>query len=293
MNIVILSRNPNLYSTQSLVNACRKRNHHVRVLDHSLCDLVIDHGVPAIHYLGQRIHNVDAVIPRIGSSVTQYGAMVIRQFQLMKVFTTLKADALLRARDKISCMQILAANHIRIPKSTMSNNIYSIKDMINEVSPMPIVIKMVNGTHGMGVILAEKASTAESIIEAFSRTKQKVFLQKYIEEAGGADVRVFIVNNEIVGVMKRQAKEGEFRSNLHRGGTAEVIRLTEEEKNIARKAARVLGLKVAGVDMLQTSRGPLILEVNASPGLEGIETTTGNDIASKIITFVERNYRYL
>lgn len=293
MNIIILSRSAELYSTQSLVNAARRRNHYVRVFDHMHCDLVIEKNGPCIYYHGQKIKNIQAIIPRIGSSATSFGASVIRQFELMKVFTTLKADPLLKARDKVSCMQILAANGIAVPKSTISNNIMSVGQMIDEVGPVPIVIKLVNGTHGLGVMLAEQKKIAESIVEAFHKTKQKVFLQSFIEEAGGADVRVFVVNNEVVGVMKRQAAEGEFRSNLHRGATSEVIELTESEKQVARKAARVMGLKVAGVDMLQTSKGPLVLEVNASPGLEGIETTTGNDIAGKIIQYVEKNYNYL
>ena len=292
MNIVILSRNPALYSTQSLVNAARKRNHYVRVFDHMQCDIVIDENRPAIYYHGQEIKNIQAVIPRIGTSATSYGASVIRQFELMKVFTTLKADPLLKARDKISCMQILASNGISVPKSTIFNNLDSIDQMMNEVGPLPIVIKLVNGTHGLGVMLADQKKIGESIIEAFYKVKQKVFLQKFIHEAQGADVRVFIVNNEIVGAMKRQAKEGEFRSNLHRGATSEIIKLTDEEMHLARKAARVMGLKIAGVDMLQTSKGPMVLEVNASPGLEGIETTTGHDISGKIIKYIEKNYNY-
>ena len=282
-----------LYSTQSLVKAARKRNHYVRVFDHMQCDIVIEANKPAIYYHGQKIKNVQAVIPRIGTSATNFGASVIRQFELMRVFTTLKADALLKARDKISCMQILASHGVSVPKSAIFNNLESIDHMIDQVGPVPFVIKLVNGTHGLGVMLAEQKKTGESIIEAFHKAKQKVFLQKFIHEAKGADVRVFVVNNEIVGVMKRQAKEGEFRSNLHRGATSEVITLTEEEKQIARKAARVMGLKVAGIDMLQTSKGPLVLEVNASPGLEGIETTTGFDIAGTIIKFIEKNYRYI
>lgn len=292
MNIAILSRNPALYSTQSLVNAARKRNHFVRVFDHMNCDLVIEENKPCIYYHGQQVKNIQAVIPRIGSTATTYGAAVIRQFELMKTFSTLKADPLLNARDKISCMQILAANGIAVPKSTISNNLMTIDQMIDEVAPMPVVIKLVNGTHGLGVMLAEKKKMAESIIEAFHKTKQKVFLQQFIAEAKGADVRVFIVNNEVVGVMRRQAAEGEFRSNLHRGATSEVIQLTESEMLIARKAARVMGLSVAGVDMLQTSRGPMVLEVNASPGLEGIEATTGHDIAGKIIKYIEKNYQH-
>ena len=293
MNIAILSRNPALYSTQSLVNAARKRNHYVRVFDHMQCDLVIEENNPCIYYHGQRIKNIQAVIPRIGNSATAFGASVIRQFHLMKIFSTLKADPLLKARDKISCMQILAANGIAVPKSTISNNIMTINQMIDEVGPLPVVIKLVNGTHGLGVMLAEQKKMAESIVEAFHKTKQKVFLQQFVAEAKGADIRVFVVNNEVVGAMKRQAAEGEFRSNLHRGATSEVIQLTEEEMKVARKAARVMGLYVAGVDMLQTSRGPMVLEVNASPGLEGIETTTGHDIAGKIIKYVEKNYNYI
>lgn len=293
MNIAILSRNPALYSTQSLVNAARKRNHFVRVFDHMHCDLVIEESKPCIYYHGQQVKNIQAIIPRIGNSATTYGSSVIRQFELMKIFTTLKADPLLQARDKISCMQILAANGIAVPKSTISNNLMTINQMIDEVGPMPVIIKLVNGTHGLGVMLAEQKKMAESIIEAFYKTKQRVFLQQFVAEAKGADVRVFIVDNEVVGVMKRQAAEGEFRSNLHRGATSEVIQLKENEMDIAKKAAKVLGLKVAGVDMLQTSKGPLVLEVNASPGLEGIETTTGRDIASKIIKYVEKNYNHL
>mgnify|MGYP000598243736 CR=1 FL=1 len=292
MNIIVLSRNPSLYSTQSLVNAARRRNHYVRVFDHMHCDLIIEDEKPAIYYHGQRIKNIDAVIPRIGSSATTYGANVIRQFELLHVFSTLRSDSLLNSRDKISCMQLLAKHNIKVPKSTISNNLMSTEQLLKEVGPMPAVIKLVNGTHGMGVILAEKEKTAEAIIESFHKTKQKVFLQKFIADAKGADVRVFIIDNEIVGVMKRQAKEGEFRSNLHRGASAEVIMLNEEEMEVAKKAARVLGLKVAGVDMLQTKEGPMILEVNASPGLEGIETVTGKDIAVKIITYIERNFKY-
>jgi len=293
MNIVILSRNPSLYSTQSLVNAARRRNHYVRVFDHMHCDLVIEQNNPNIYYQGMRIKNIQAVIPRIGTSATAYGASVIRQFELMRVFTTLKADPLLKARDKISCMQILASHGIKVPKSAIFNNLNSIEQMMDEVGPTPFVIKLVNGTHGLGVMLTEQRKMGESIIEAFHKTKQKVFLQKFIHEAKGADIRVFVVNNEVVGSMKRQAQKGEFRSNLHRGATSEIIKLTEEEMRIARKAARVMGLKVAGVDMLQTSEGPLVLEVNASPGLEGIESTTGHDIAGKIIKYIEKNYNYI
>jgi len=285
MNIAILSRNPSLYSTASLVRAGRRRHHYVRVLDHMQCDICIETSKPQVYYQGQLVKNIDVIIPRIGSSATTYGASVIRQFESMGVHSTLSAEPLLKARDKLSCLQLLAAEGIGVPKSMVSNNYFSISEMIDRIGDLPAIIKLINGTHGLGVILAENKSNAESIMEAFYKAKQKVMLQEYIEEAKGADVRVFIVGDEIVGVMKRQAKEGEFRSNLHRGASSSVVTLTGQEAEIALKATKVLGLQIAGVDMLQSERGPLILEVNASPGLEGIETTTGNDIAGKIIEF--------
>lgn len=289
MNIIILSRNPALYSTQSLVNAARKRNHYVRVLDHMQCDLIMEKGRPQVYYNSQPLQNIQAIIPRIGSSATTFGSAVIRQFESKGVFTTLRADPLLKSRDKLSCLQILAANGIGVPKTLVSNNYYTFSNMIDHLGEMPIIIKLLNGTHGLGVILSENKRNAESILEAFYKTKQKVLMQEFIKEAKGADIRVFIVDDQIVGVMKRQARPGEFRSNLHRGATSEVIRLSEEEAIVAKKACKLMGLKVAGVDMLQSEKGPLILEVNASPGLEGIESTTNKDIAGKIIEFTERN----
>ena len=288
MNIIILSRNPSLYSTTSLLRAARRRHHYARVLDHMQCDIYIESGKPKIMYQGQEIRNVDAIIPRIGSSATTYGAAVIRQFESQGVFSTLNSEPLLRARDKLSCLQILASSGIGVPKSLVSNNYFSISNMIDEIGSLPTIIKMINGTHGLGVILAESKSNAESIMEAFYKAKQKVMVQEFIKEAKGSDIRVFIVNGEIVGVMKRQAREGEFRSNLHRGASSSIIALSGEEAEVARQSVKLLGLKVAGVDMLQSSRGPLVLEVNASPGLEGIETTTGKDIAGKVIRFIEK-----
>ncbi len=288
MNIAILSRNPSLYSTASLVRAGRRKQHYVRVLDHMQCDISIETGKPQVFYQGQLIKNIDIIIPRIGSSATSYGASVIRQFESMGVTSTLSAEPLLRARDKLSCLQLLAAEGLGVPKSLVSNNYFSINEMLDRIGDLPAIIKLINGTHGLGVILAESKSNAESIMEAFYKAKQKIMLQEYIEEAKGADIRVFIVGDEIVGVMKRQAKEGEFRSNLHRGASSSVVSLSGLEAEIALKATKILGLNIAGVDMLQSERGPLILEVNASPGLEGIETTTGNDIAGKIIDFATK-----
>lgn len=289
MNIVILSRNPALYSTHSLFTAARRRGHYVRVLDHLYCDLIIDNQQPKVIYRGETIRNVNAIIPRIGSSATTYGAAVIRQFMLMNCFSTLDPTALIDARDKMTCLQILSAHDIPVPKSIVSNEFMAHYDHIQEVGPMPVILKMINGTHGLGVILGENRRNIESILEAMTRARQKMMMQKFIAESKGADIRVFIVDGEIVGCMKRQAKEGEFRSNLHRGGSSTNITISAEERRVALKSVEVLGLKVAGVDMLQSHDGPLILEVNASPGLEGIETTTGVDIAGKIVRMIEKN----
>lgn len=289
MNIVILSRNPALYSTQSLIYAARKRGHFVRVIDHMKCDLVMEASNLAVNYEGERIRDVDAIIPRIGSSATSYGAAVIRQFELLGVYTATNTEALLRSRDKRSAMQYLAAKNIPIPKSVITNDIFSVKKVVEEFNSIPLIVKLLDSTQGLGVILAETKASAESILEAFIKLKQKVILQEYIAESKGADVRVFVVDNKVVAKMVRQAQPGEFRSNLHRGASAMVARLTPEEERIALDASKELGLKVAGVDLLRSKRGPLILEVNASPGLEGIEGTTGIDIAGKIIEMIQRN----
>ncbi len=289
MNIIILSRNAALYSTQSLVEAARRRNHYVRVIDHMMCDLVIESGKSKILFNNQPIHHIDAVIPRIGSTATSYGAAVIRQFESQGVFSTLHAEPLLKARDKLSCLQILGSHGIGVPKTIYVSNQYTMPFLLEEMEPYPIIIKLVSGTQGMGVILAENRSNAESILEAFYATREKVIMQKFIKEAKGADIRAFVVDGEIVGAMKRQAKPGDFRSNLHRGGTSELITLTSLEEETALKSVEILGLKIAGVDMLKTHSGPVVLEVNASPGLEGIEGTTGVDISGKIISFIEKN----
>lgn len=289
MNIIILSRNASLYSTQSLVDAARRRNHYVRVIDHMSCDLIIESGKSKIFFNNQPLQHIDAIIPRIGSTATSYGAAVIRQFESQGVFSTLHAEPLLKARDKLSCLQILESKGIAVPKTVYVSNTYTMPHLLELMEPYPIIIKLVSGTQGMGVILAENKSNAESILEAFHTTKEKVILQKFIKEAKGADVRAFVVDGEIVGAMKRQAKPGDFRSNLHRGGTSELIKLTSQEEETALRSVEILGLKIAGVDMLKTHNGPVVLEVNASPGLEGIEGTTGVDIAAKIINFVEKN----
>jgi len=287
MNIAILSRNPSLYSTQSLVKAARVKHHYVRVIDYVNCDIIIEAGKLSISYYGQELQNIDAIIPRIGSSVTSFGAAVIKQFEGNNIPTTLGSEPLLNARNKISCLQLLAAQGIGVPKTIMSNNYLQFSQLIEDLG-LPVIIKLLSGTHGLGVILADSKISAESLYETFYKMKQKVMLQEFIAESGGADVRIFIVDEEIVGVMERTAKKGDFRSNLHRGGSSKVVPVSDEEAEAAIKAVKVLGLSIAGVDMLRSERGPLILEVNASPGLEGIETTTGVDIAGKIISYVER-----
>lgn len=289
MKIVILSRNPKLYSTRRLVEAGQKRNHQMEVVDHSKCDLVIEKKKPQIYYQGKRIENVDAIIPRIGASITFYGTAVVRQFEMMKVFSTLESQALGRSRDKLRSLQVLSRAGLGMPKTAFTNNSSEVSSIIEKVGGAPCIIKLLEGTQGVGVVLAETKSAAESVLEAFHGLQAKVIVQEFIAEAKGADIRAFIVDGVVVGAMKRQGKEGEFRSNLHQGGTATAYELTEEEENAALKASKALGLGICGVDMLQSNSGPLIMEVNSSPGLEGIETASGVDIAKSIIRSVERN----
>lgn len=289
MKIAILSRNPKLYSTRRLLDAAEQRGHEVIVLDHLKCVLVIEKGHPQIFYGGKEVVGIDAIIPRVGTSVTFYGAAVIRQFEQMKVFSSVESQALVRSRDKLRSLQLLSKAGIGMPKTAFASIPKNIENVLEQVGGAPVVIKLLEGTQGIGVILAETHKSAKSVIESFLALKANILVQEFIKEAGGADVRAFIVDGKIVGAMKRQGLPGEFRSNLHRGGSASVLELTKEERETAIKAAKKLGLAIAGVDMLQSSRGPLVMEVNSSPGLEGIEGATGVDIAGKIIEYVERN----
>jgi ribosomal protein S6--L-glutamate ligase len=291
MKIAILSRNKNLYSTKRLVEAAELRGHEVVLLDHMKCVLVIEQGRPHIYFNGKEVKDINAVIPRIGASATFYGSAVVRQFEMMKIFTAVESQALVRSRDKLRSLQILARAGIGIPKTAFASSPKDkdLDNLIESVGGAPCVVKLLEGTQGIGVILAENQKAAKSVLEAFMKLKANMLVQEFIKEAGGADIRVFVVDGQIVGSMKRQAKEGEFRSNLHRGGSAQVIDLTPEERATAIKAVKKLGLGIAGVDLLQSSRGPLVMEVNSSPGLEGIEGATGVDIAGKIIEYVERN----
>lgn len=253
------------------------------------CDLVIEKKKPQIFYNGQPLVGIDAIIPRIGASVTFYGTAVVRQFEMMKVFTTVESQALVRSRDKLRSLQVLARAGLGLPKTVFTNYSKDTEAVIEKVGGAPCIIKLLEGTQGVGVILAETKSAATSVLDAFQGLQARVIVQEFIKEANGSDIRAFVVDGVVVGAMKRQGKEGEFRSNLHRGGTAEVVELTEEEENAALKAARVLGLGVAGVDMLRSNNGPKIMEVNSSPGLEGIEKATDKDIAKAIIRFIERH----
>jgi ribosomal protein S6--L-glutamate ligase len=291
MKIVILSRNKSLYSTQRLIEAGENRGHEMLLLDHMKTVLVIEQGRPHIFFNGKEVTDVNAVIPRIGSSATFYGSAVVRQFEMMKIFTAVESQALVRSRDKLRSLQILARAGIGIPKTAFASSPKEkdIDNVIESIGGAPCIIKLLEGTQGIGVILADNHKAAKSVIEAFMKIKANMLVQEFIKEAGGADIRVFIVDGQIVGAMKRQAKDGEFRSNLHRGGSASVIQLSPEERATAIKSVKKLGLGIAGVDLLQSKRGPLVMEVNSSPGLEGIEGATGIDIAGKIIEYVERN----
>ncbi|EAQ48240.1 MULTISPECIES: 30S ribosomal protein S6--L-glutamate ligase [Leeuwenhoekiella] len=288
MNLKILSRNSNLYSTARLIEAAKKRKHNVEVIDPLKCDLIIEKKKPSVYYKGRYLSDTEAIIPRIGASITYYGTAVVRQFEMMGCFTTTESQALVRSRDKLRSLQILSRARLGLPKTVFTNYSRDVEEIIDHVGGAPLIIKLLEGTQGLGVVLAETKNAAESVIEAFNGLQARVIVQEFIKEAKGADIRAFVIDGQVVGAMKRQGKEGEFRSNLHRGGTAEVITLSDEEENAAIKAAKAMGLGVAGVDMLQSARGPLILEVNSSPGLEGIEKATGKDIAKSIIRYIER-----
>ncbi len=290
MNIAILSRDPKLYSTRRLKEAGEKRGHKVEIIDHMKCVLVIEKKNPMVWYNGRKLDYFDAIIPRIGASVTFYGAAVVRQFEMMKVFATAESQALIRSRDKLRCLQILSRAGLGLPKTIFMDYTKETEGIIEAVGGAPVVIKLLEGTQGLGVVLAENKKAAQSVIEAFHGVKTRIIVQEFIKESKGADVRAFVVNGEVVGAMRRQAtREGEFRSNLHRGGVATLVKLDRHEKHAAIEAAKKMGLGVAGVDMLPSKRGPLIIEVNSSPGLEGIEGATKVDIAGKIYQYLEKH----
>ena len=289
MKIAILSRNPRLYSTRRLVEAAKERGHEVRVLDALRCYMNIASMRPSIHYKGEDLTGFDAVIPRIGASITFYGTAVLRQFEMMGVYPLNESVAISRSRDKLRSLQLLARKGIGLPVTGFAHSPDDVQDMLDMVGGAPAVIKLLEGTQGIGVVLAETRKAAESVIEAFMGLKANILIQEFIREAGGADIRCLVVGDRVVAAMKRQGKEGEFRSNLHRGGTASLVRLTPEERSTAVRAAKIMGLNVCGVDILRSNHGPVVMEVNSSPGLEGIESATEKDIAGMIIQFIEKN----
>lgn len=289
MKIGILSRNPELYSTRKLYEAAVIRGHQARVIDPLLCYMTIASERPTIHYKGDELTGFDAIIPRIGASITFYGTAVVRQFEMMNVYSVNESVAISRSRDKLRSLQLLSRKGIGLPVTGFAHSTKYTQDLISRVGGAPLVVKLLEGTQGIGVVLAETQKAAESVIEAFKGLKEQILVQEFIHEAGAADIRCLVVGDKVVAAMKRQGAEGEFRSNIHRGGQASIIRLSPEERATAVRSARIMGLNVAGVDILQSHRGPIVMEVNSSPGLEGIETATGLNVADKIIQFIEKH----
>ena len=288
MKVAILSRNARLYSTRRFIDEGRERGHTVEVLDPLRCYMNISSGRPSIHYNGRELSGFDAVIPRIGASITFYGTAVLRQFEMMGVDPLNESVAISRSRDKLRSLQLLSRKGIGLPVTGFARSPNDVADLIDMVGGAPLVIKLLEGTQGIGVVLAETRAAAESVIEAFMGLNTNILVQEYIKEAGGADIRCLVVGEKVVAAMERRAKPGEFRSNLHRGGTASVIRITPEERSTAIRAARIMGLNVAGVDLLRSNHGAVVMEVNSSPGLEGIETSTAKNIAGMIYEFMEK-----
>ena len=289
MKIALLSRNQKLYSSRRLIEAAKERGHEIQVIDALRAYMNIASHKPTIHYKGEPIEDVDAVIPRIGASVTFYGAAVLRQFEMMGVYPLNESVAITRSRDKLRSLQLLSRKGIGLPVTGFANKPDDIKDVIKMVGGAPLVVKLLEGTQGIGVVLAETQKAAESVIEAFMGLKANILVQEYIKEAGGSDIRCFVIGGKVVAAMQRTAAPGEFRSNLHRGGSSSLVRITPEERSTAVRAAKIMGLNVAGVDLLRSNHGPVVMEVNSSPGLEGIEAATGKDIAGQIIEYIEKN----
>lgn len=288
MKIAILSRNRKLYSTRRLIEAAEERGHTVKVIDILRCYMNIASHKPMVYYRGEAMDGFDAVIPRIGASVTFYGSAVLRQFEMMDVYPLNESVALTRSRDKLRSLQLLSRRGIGLPVTGFANKPDDVKEVIKLVGGAPVVVKLLEGTQGIGVVLAETDKAAESVMEGFMGLKANILVQEFIKEAGGADIRCLVVGGKVVAAMKRQGAEGEFRSNLHRGGTASLIRITPEERSTAVRAAKIMGLNVAGVDLLRSNHGPVVMEVNSSPGLEGIERASGKDVAGMIIGFIEQ-----
>ena len=288
MSILVLSRKPSLYSTRRLVEAAQKRGHDVRVIDYLRCYMNITSRKPTVIYKGEKLTSYDAIIPRIGASYTFYGAAVVRQFEMGGIFSVNESQAISRSRDKLRSLQILAREGIGMPVTGFANHSDDIDGMIETMKGTPLVMKLLEGTQGKGVVLAETKKAAGSVLSAFRQLKANILVQEFIKEADGKDIRAFVVGDKVVGSMEREAPDGEFRANLHLGAEAKKIELSEKEKKMAVDATKTLGLSVAGVDMIRSNEGLLVIEVNSSPGLEGIEKTTDEDIASEVIKYIEK-----
>lgn len=291
MRIAILSRRPSIYSTQRLQEACQHRGHEAHVIDYLRCYMDITSHKPRVIYQGEDLVGFDAVIPRIAARHTFYGSAVVRQFETMGVFCVNDAQAITRSRDKLRSLQLLARKGIGLPVTACAHSTKDVRGLLKVVGGAPAVVKLVHGTQGIGVVLAENAEVAQAIIEAFRRMEAFILVQEFIKEAGGQDLRCFVVAGRVVASMQRTSRAGEFRANLHRGASAAAVKITPEERTMAVRAARIMGLSVAGVDILRSKHGPVILEVNSSPGLEGIETCTGMDVAGRIVEFMEKHIK--
>ena len=289
MKIALLCRNAELYSHKRLVEAAEQRGHEVQVIDHLRCYIDIAAHKPAIHYNGEKLTGFDAVIPRIGASVTFFGTAVLRQFEMMGVYPVNESVAITRSRDKLRSLQLLARKGIGLPVTVFAHRTGKPEELLKIIGGAPVVIKLLEGTQGIGVVLGETPNAAESIIQAFGGVKTNILVQEFIKEAGGEDIRCLVVGGKVVASMIRKGREGDFRSNLHRGGSAKQVRITPAERSTAVAAAKAMGLNVCGVDMLRSNHGPVVMEVNSSPGLEGVEKATGKDVAGQIISFIESN----
>lgn len=292
MRIILLARNPKLYSHRRLIEAAEMRGHEIEVVDTLRVYVNISSKKPAVRYRGRDLEGFDAVIPRIGASITAFGTAVLRQFEVMGVYPLNESVAISRSRDKLRSLQLMSRKGIGLPVTCFAHKTGQAGDIINQVGGAPVVIKVLEGTQGIGVVLGETENAAKSMIQAFGGLNADILVQEFIKEAKGEDIRALVIGNKVVAAMKRTGAEGDFRSNLHRGGQAVQIKITPEERATAVKAAKVLGLNVAGVDMLRSNRGPVVMEVNSSPGLEGIEKATGKDIAGMIIQFLEKNAKH-
>ena len=289
MKLALLCRNPDLYSHTRLVDAARERGHEIDIVNHLRCLINITSHRPSVRYHGEDLPKYDAVIPRIGASVTFYGTAVLRQFEVMGVYPLNESVAITRSRDKLRSLQLLARRGIGLPVTVFAHRTSNAEEVIDMVGGAPAVIKLLEGTQGIGVVLGETQKAAESIIQAFGGVRTNILVQEFIKEAGGEDIRCLVVGEKVVAAMKRRGKEGDFRSNLHRGGSAEKVKITPAERSTAVSAARAMGLNVCGVDLLRSNHGPVVMEVNSSPGLEGVEKATGVDVAGKIIEYIEKN----